>query len=54
MALLRAFALALLLTVTLAPLFGCNTIRGFGRDVEGAGSEISEEAAETQQEIRDK
>lgn len=39
-------ATALLLTSALAPLAGCNTIEGAGKDIEKGGSAIKNEAKE--------
>lgn len=50
-ALIRAFALAMIVA-TLMPLIGCNTIRGLGRDVEGAGEKVQEGATEVQEDIK--
>ncbi|MCL4692099.1 MAG: entericidin A/B family lipoprotein [Candidatus Hydrogenedentes bacterium] len=36
------------LAVVLLALSGCNTIRGFGEDVEEGGEEIQEHAADAQ------
>lgn len=36
------------LVVVLLALNGCNTIRGFGRDVEKGGEEIQEQATDAQ------
>jgi predicted small secreted protein len=35
-----------MLTIGLLGLSACNTMEGFGRDMEKAGQEIEEEAAE--------
>jgi predicted small secreted protein len=34
------------LTFGLAPLAGCNTVQGMGKDVEKAGQKVQDEAAE--------
>jgi len=40
---------AVLLAISLA---GCNTIAGFGRDVERGGEKLQNEARETQQQMK--
>lgn len=46
----RNLVLAALAGVTLM-LAGCNTISGFGRDVEAAGDAVSDTAEETKQQM---
>lgn len=52
MAFLRTLVFALLVASTVT-LLACNTIRGFGRDVEKGGESIQEGATQVQQEIKD-
>ena len=40
-----------LLVLSFSALTGCNTTRGFGRDVQKAGSEIEEGAAHVQRRV---
>jgi len=42
------FALFLLLSIPFFGLVGCNTVSGFGEDLETAGSEIEQTAEEEQ------
>jgi predicted small secreted protein len=42
----------LALLAALILLSGCNTMRGFGEDVEATGEEVSETAEETEDELR--
>ncbi len=48
MSLKRWLSILLLVPFGIA-VVGCNTMRGVGEDVEGAGGAISEEATEQQQ-----
>jgi predicted small secreted protein len=42
----RILSFALLSAVLAASLTGCNTVEGAGKDIEEAGEEIQEEAAD--------
>ena len=46
---LRASLLVTLLVLTAFGVTACNTIRGFGEDVDVAGEELSETAEEVKQ-----
>ncbi len=42
---MRRFLLLLLTAVLLAPIMGCETVKGVGRDVEKAGEAIQKSAS---------
>jgi predicted small secreted protein len=43
--------IALALIAAMLALAGCNTLQGAGQDISTAGDALSEEAAETEQEM---
>jgi predicted small secreted protein len=44
-------SLTLMLLVTMAPLSGCNTIEGAGKDIERGGGAVSDAAREVKKDL---